>query len=453
VGSPITFSGFNSIDFGMVLTAIMTQESQPLVALQARQSAVQSKISNFQTLATKTSTLADAAESLSSASSLAAFTATSSDPLAVGVSSTGTAIAGHYDIKVNELARAQVTASASSSPDASSTAVASGGGLSINGIAVPVAQGMTLNDLAAAINADATLAASASVVQDGAASFRLVLTSKASGQANGFTVTNTLTGGSGVSFTDTDLDGISGDTLADNAVQATNASLTVNNIAVTSASNTLDAVIPGSTLTLYKKDPATTISIDVAPSSAELKNKLSGFILAYNDLVKFVGTQTTGANGGDTSSIGHDPLVRQLRNTLRGALSESYGGGTTNNLSQVGVEFVKNTGTLTLKDAAFTAALAGGTGGLSALFAGTTGSPGVFASISSMLDNYTQTSGILSSVQAQLNAQVSSMSNQIGRMQDRLAIRRTSLQQEFTAADAAMTQLKNQSSSLTSLLG
>ena len=40
MGSPITFSGFNSIDFGMVLTAIMTQESQPLVALQARQSAV-----------------------------------------------------------------------------------------------------------------------------------------------------------------------------------------------------------------------------------------------------------------------------------------------------------------------------------------------------------------------------------------------------------------------------
>jgi flagellar hook-associated protein 2 len=450
VGSPITFSGFNSIDFGVVLTSIMQQESQPLTALQSRQTAVQTQITNFATLATKTATLEGAAAALSTAQSLSSFTATSSDPAAVGVSSAGTAIAGHYDIKVNELARAQVTASASSSPDASSTAVASGGVLTINGTAVPVGQGMTLNQLAAAINADPTLAASASVIQDGVASFRLVLTAKATGLTNGFSVTNTLTGGSGLSFTDTDLDGTSGDTAADNAVQATNASLTVNNIAVTSASNTLDAVIPGSTLTVYKKDPAVTIAVDVASSTADLKNRLSGFILAYNDLVKFVGAQTTAAGTGDPSSIARDPLVRQLRNTLRSTLSASYGGGSTNNLSQLGVEFVRNTGTLTLKDDAFAAATAGGTAGLPALFAGTAGTPGVFASINSILDGYTHNGGFLSSVQAQLNTQVSHMSSQITHMQERLALRRAALQREFTAADTAMTQLKSQGGSLAS---
>ena len=37
MGSPITLSGFNSIDFNVVLNAVMQQESQPLKALQQRQ--------------------------------------------------------------------------------------------------------------------------------------------------------------------------------------------------------------------------------------------------------------------------------------------------------------------------------------------------------------------------------------------------------------------------------
>ena len=43
MSSPITFSGFNNIDFNSVLNALMTQASQPLTALQTRQtgSAVQ----------------------------------------------------------------------------------------------------------------------------------------------------------------------------------------------------------------------------------------------------------------------------------------------------------------------------------------------------------------------------------------------------------------------------
>ena len=43
------------------------------------------------------------------------------------------------------------------------------------------------------------------------------------------------------------------------------------------------------------------------------------------------------------------------------------------------------------------------------------------------------------------------LSLQIAAMEDRLALRRLALQQEFTAADAAMTRLKNQSGSIASL--
>jgi flagellar hook-associated protein 2 len=449
MSSPITFSGFNSIDFSVVLNAIMTSESAPLTALQNKQTAVATRIANFATLATKTSNLESAAAALSSASSLGGFTAASTDAGAVAVSAGSATSAGHYDVVVNELARAQVTASASSTPDSTTTVVATGGALTINGTAINVTQGMTLTQLAAAINAEPTVAATASVVQDGAASFRLVLTANATGLANAFTVANTLSGGLGVSFTDTNNDGLSGNSLLDNAVQSTNASLLVNNIAISSASNSLDSVIPGATITLLKKDPNAIVGIDVAVDPSQLKGKVSGFILAYNDLVKFVATQTSAANSGDEASIARDPLVRQVRNTLRMALAASYGTGTTNNLSQVGVEFNRNGGTLTLNDARFAAAVKGGSAGLSALFAGTTDAPGVFATVSSLLDTYTQSSGTFSVVQKLLTAQVANMTDQIARMTDRLALRRVALQREFAAADAAMSQLKAQGSSLT----
>ena len=54
------------------------------------------------------------------------------------------------------------------------------------------------------------------------------------------------------------------------------------------------------------------------------------------------------------------------------------------------------------------------------------------------------------SVQTQLTAQVGHLGDQIAAMQDRLAIQKASLQKEFTAADSAISQLKNQNGTLAS---
>ena len=98
----------------------------------------------------------------------------------------------------------------------------------------------------------------------------------------------------------------------------------------------------------------------------------------------------------------------------------------------------------------FAAATANGGAALSKLLVGTTGTPGAFASINTLMTQYTQTSGLLASSQAQRASQVSRLTDQISSMQDRLAVQRASLQREFAAADAAMTALKNQSGALAS---
>ncbi|MFA5907773.1 MAG: flagellar filament capping protein FliD [Vicinamibacterales bacterium] len=450
MGSGITFSGFNSIDFNVVLNAVMQQESRPLTSLQSRQSALQSRVTSFTTLQTRVSALESAAKALSTAGTATAFKATSSDPLAVGVSAGSSAVAGRYDIVVNELARAQVTASASTAPDADTTAIATGGTITIGAEIITVSSSVTLKQLSDAINANANAPARASVVQSGAASFKLVLTSKSTGAANAFTIANGLTGGAGLGFTDTDADLVSGDSAADNAVQATDAQALINNIVVSSASNTLDAAVPGTTITLYKKDPAATIVVDVTEDPSALKAKLQTFVSTFNDLVKFTTDQGLSAGRGDQGSIGRDPLLRQLRNSLRGALGAPYAtGGPYSYLAQVGVQATR-AGTLELNATTFAEATKNGGADAGKLLAGTDVTPGALASIKTLLTQYTQTSGILKGVQEQLTSQISRLGSQIISMQDRLAIRRAGLQQEYSAADAAMSRLKSQSGSLSS---
>ena len=447
MGSPITLSGFNNIDFNLILTSIMTQESQPLQALQTRQAALQSKASSFGTLATRVSALQTAAAKLANPTNLSGFKATTSDPTAVSVSSSANAIPGRYEVVVQELARAQVTASSTVAPDADSTIVASGGTLTIGGITVTLAGASTLRQVADAINATSDPPARATVVQSGPSSYRLVLTSRDTGVANAFTVTNNLTGGTGVAFGDANGDGVSGDSAADNAVQASNAALLVNNIPVTSTTNTIDSAIPGVTFTAFKRDPSATVIIDVAADASALKEKVQGFITAYNDLAKFAADQGTAAGKGDPSSIGRDPLLAQVRSQLRSALSGEYAsGGAFTALSQIGVEFTR-TGQLQLNETTFSG-VAANTAGLSSLFAGTSGTPGVFAALDSLLDTYTDSNGLLPGARKLLTDQASRLSGSISSMQDRLAVRRASLQREFIAADRAMSQLKSQSGSL-----
>jgi flagellar hook-associated protein 2 len=447
VGSTITFSGFNDIDFNTVLNALMQQASLPLTTLQTRQSALESQVTTYGTLKSQVASLQSAADDLADLSTTSSFTAQSSAPSAVSVSTTGAAAGGDYDVVVNELARAQVTASTSVSPDAATTVVASGGSLTIGGVAVTVAGDVTLQGLADAINGTDGIGVHAAVIRTGTDAYRLALTGSLSGSANGFTVTNGLTGGAGVTFADTDGNGVSGDSADDNAVSASDASLLVNNIAVTSTSNTFTDVIPGVTFTAYAKDPNTTVHIGVTSDSSAFAGKLDAFVTAYNDIASFINDQRTAAAQGDTSSIGRDAILRQLSGSLRTTLLGAHGSDALTRLSEIGIEFQRD-GTLTLDSNALSNALVNNEGDVRSLLSGT---DGAFTAVSTVLDGYSQANGFLSTATDTLTRQIKSMDQQIQDMQARLAQQRDALAQQFTQADLIMSQLKSQTSSLANL--
>lgn len=448
MSSPVTLSGFNNIDFSSIVTALMNQASEPLTALQTRQNSIQAQIKGMTAFGTKVSALKSAADALADTTAFSAYAASTSDSTAVSATTGTGAVAGHYDIQVLDLARSQVTASNSTAPDADTTIVATGGSLTIGGKTVSIGSNVTLTGLAKAINKTEDIGVSASVIRSGTNQYRLVLQSTNTGASSAFTLTNGLTGGaSQVTFTDTNHDGVSGDTLADNAVQASDARVLVNNIEAQSSTNRFSEAIPGVTFTALKKDPSATIGLDVSTDSSALKSSLSGFIGAYNSLVGFISDENTKAAKGDPSSVGHVPVVSQLRHTLRSTLLGALGSGSVKNLAQAGIEFTI-TGQLKINDKVFNAAVADHAGDVEALF---TSDTGVFKSLSTSIKAYSGSGGYLTAAQKRMNEQVSGLDSQIANMQERLARQKLTLQQEFSATDSLMTSLKSQSSSLSGI--
>lgn len=460
MGSPITFSGFNQIDFGQILNTIMAAERAPLTALEAKKTTLNQQGTAFTSLATKLGALRTALETLTSHDGFSTHTAASGSPERVAVSKTSDGITGLYQVVVSDLARAQVMASTTTytSPD---EVIATGGSLSVAlfgqpPIAIPpsaITGSMTVRDLADAINADSSSPVTASVVQVSPGQYRLVLMGRATGAANAFTVTSSLTGGAGLTFTDTNGDGTSGNDAADLAVTATDAALTINNVAVTSASNTVDAAIPGVSMSLLRADPATTVLVEVTDSPDEAKAHLDKFVSAYNDLMAFIEEQRT-ADAAGRSAIGRDPLVRNLAHGLRSHLQAEYpdAGEAYSRISTVGLKFSR-TGTMEVDAQALKTALLDDPNAVRRLFAGVDGSGGVFRALKAQVESYTGAGGLVQGAKDRLKDQILKIDSRLDVLEMQLQLRRATLQQEFIAADRMMTQLNGQGASLQALGG
>ena len=460
MGSPITFSGFNNIDFGSILNTIMTAERIPLTALETQKTTLNQQGTAFTTLASKLGALESAVETLTGADGFDIYAAASSSPENVGVSTTSGGVAGLYEVVVSELAHAQVMASTTTytSPD---EVIATGGSLSVALYGNPpvnipptaIAGSMSVRQLADAINADANSPVTAAVVQAAPGQYRLVLTGRSTGSANAFTLTSTLSGGKGLVFTDTDNDGTYGDDAADSAVSATNAALTINNIPITSASNTVDSAIPGVIMTLSKKDATKTVLVEVTESADEAKTQLDEFVKGYNDLMSFLTEQNTAALAGK-ANIARDSLVRSLKAGLTSSMRAEFldGAPTYTRLATVGVMF-NHDGTVKLDAAQLKAAVLDDPNAVRKLFVGATGTGGVFGALKAQVEDYTKAGGLVQDAKDRLKNQIVKIDARLDSMELQLDLRRQTLQQEFIAADRLMSQLNGQGSSLQALGG
>ena len=345
ISSPGIGSG---LDVSSIITQLMAIERQPLKQLETAETKIQSQISEVGKIKSALSKFRDVAAKLASTDFWRTTTGKSNSS-AVGVTTSSTASPASFAVEVTSLAKAQTIAApalASSSTTLGSgtlTIQRTGGGDPFD---VAIEATDTLAGIRDKINA-AGAGVTASILTD-ASGARLVMRANATGTDNAFNTTVSGTGLDGLSFNAATQTGG-----ATPAQPAANLVATVNNLPVSSASNTLTDVFDGVTLTMTA-ETAGPVTIDVAADTETLKKTLTEFATAYTELSKLIVTDTKyDATAKKAGALQGDSAIVGLQNRLRSMLGASSGASTAYaRLSDVGFEMQQD-GSLTVLGEAF----------------------------------------------------------------------------------------------------
>ena len=443
----VSFSGLNGIDFGAIIDATINAESIPLNMLKQRQTDIQSRDSALSTLSAGISTMETQVTALMAGSLFTNATANSTNT-GVGSATAGSdAISGTYSLHVDKLAKAQVTASTTGF-SATDAIVADGGSLSftINGtttISIDITAGTSLLSLRNLINAQNS-GVVASIVNTGA-SKKLVISSRESGATNGFTINNTLTNSTGTALAFA----VGQSATTGNSQNAQDSVFTVNGIDFTSATNMTTDAIPGLSIQLSGIGDT---EIAVAPDNSTIETTLKSFITTYNQLRQFASLQNNvNSSTGVRGPLANDSVLRQTLGDLRDVLlTANANGGKYKYLSDIGIS-VDQTGNLQFDEKAYTDAITDNLADVQLLLQGSGSVQGVFGALKNKLQSLDGTAGLIKSSRDSISTTLTGVASQIAAAQARLDLRRKQLQQQFAAADEAISKLNAMTGQLSQL--
>lgn len=436
-----------NLDLGSLLKQLDTAERQPLIALETRAKSYTTKLSAYGTLQSSVSALQTASAKLSSLSLFQGVKAASSFNTVLTASAGTTAAAGTYAINVSQLAQAQ---SLATTGQASATeAIGSGTVVFTLGSGAPttvtIGANNTLEGIRDAINATKDVGVSASIVNDGGISpFRLVLVSSKTGAAS--TMSITVGGG------DVKLKALMNHNAVDpktmtETVPAKNAELTVNGLAISSATNTVSEPMQGVTLTLAGKGDST---LTVARDTSSVTSAINAFVASYNSLLS-TGAKLTAydAEAQKGSALTGDATLRNLQVGIRAALTSPQSGapGDFTMLSNIGVTFQKD-GTLAVDSTKLEAALSTNMDGVGKLFAGTaTDTAGYGKQLSALALDLV--GGSLKTAADGVTSSIKRLDKQYDAMETRINATVERYRKQFTQLDVLMSSMNSTTSYLT----
>lgn len=472
----ITSTGLGSgLDVAAIVSALMSVEKRPLTLMQQAKTDLNSQLSAFGKLQSFTSAMRDAANNLSSLTLWNRTVASSSDSASVGVSTDSAAATGSYNINVTKLANSQTVSSRAFTTSASTLGE---GTLTIElgswqdepaptgftpktgaaAVTVTIGPGETsLASIRDKINA-AGAGVTASIVNDASGS-RLAMRSTETGEENAFRISASETTGNGLSALAFDAAEVPADPL--NPVSqmarnqsAVNASATINGIVVNSASNKLEGVADGLTLTLLKTT-ASPVDVGVKADDEAVKTAVTTFTKTFNDLANYIREQTKYDAASKTGgSLQGDRTVGSLQSQLRGVINAATGASSVfTRLSDIGIS-MKSDGTLETNATKLDAAVANRTELRKAL-----ATDGADSASSGFMDRFRDLGNLLLGTDGALTTRNSSLQTMITRnqksqdsMQLRLDQTEKRLNAQYQALDTNMARLGGISSYLTGQL-
>jgi flagellar hook-associated protein 2 len=446
----ISSTGIGSnLDVSGIVSKLMALEQRPLTLLQTKEATYQAKITALGTLKGAISTLQNAATSLVPATGTTAldyfsvFTATTADTTIASATTTSSAVPGSYSLSNIVLASAQQIRKSGL------TVPATAGTLSIQvgtaeAVTVSIAAGSTLADVSKAINSS-TAGISAAIVNDGT-NQHLVLTADDTGLANTIKITGSDVGG-GTGWAGGSFDYA---TTATNSwtqsKAASNATLQINGIDVTSASNSLSSAISGVTLNLTK---AGSTSLTVTRDTSGLATAVNSFVTAYNQFnttATNLGsynatTKAAGSLNGDSTLRSSQRMLRSLLSTIPSELS----GAALQNLSDIGISVQKD-GSLAVDSGKLTKAISGDFTGVSNLLTA------YGTAFKKTTDGLIGTDGLIAARTDGITASIKSITKQEEALSARLTNIEARYLKQYNALDSLMSSMTTTTNYLTQQL-
>jgi flagellar hook-associated protein 2 len=443
-----SLSGLASgLDTNTLITQLMAIERQPRVRLDQDQAVVQARQSALRDIATRLRNLKTVAADLRLPGIWSdTQTVESSDTTKVTAERLGGTGPGGYNVEVISLARAEQRTYAFT-PSAAATTI------TIGGKDVEIPANATLDDAVASINSTSDVPVYATNVNGS-----LVLSSRLTGAANGFTAT--------------------GASIAEDTAKAklgADASYKIDGVDGTSSSNVIGGVgsdatvtVPGLKLTL-KGPTSSPVTVTVGapgPDQDAIKAKVKGFVEQYNSTVDFIRSKLTeervanpqttadrlkGVLRGDTELNGLLTQLRSTFSTLVGADGKTLrdigiSTGATTGDGTVSKDAIQ--GKLVLDEAKLADALKAGVGSVRALI----GADGLAQAIDGLVDPVTRSDGVLDQRIASADTDLKDIRDRMSVLDQRLATREAALRRQFTTLETVLSQAQSRNAAVQSQL-
>jgi flagellar hook-associated protein 2 len=425
------------IDVSTTVTNILANYQQLETPWKTQLAGLQNQDAVLSTLGTQVSTLTTDIQKLTDAmGSFSTKSGSSSDTNVLELTSaTSSATAGAHSVTVENLA--QTSSAASASVGANDTLTGSitiqvGAGKNCTVNVGDNSTASSVAGLAAAINA-AGIGVRASVLTDTTGS-RLSVVSGTDGEAGTLTVSGTLS--------DTSATGGATSVLFTQAQPGKDATLQVDGVTLTSASNTVTNAIEGVTFQLLSAKADEPVQVIIANDNSSIESDINTFVTDYNTLMKSVLGQEQNDSSGSAEPLYGNPVIAQLQNMIQGALNSATPNGAVTSLYNLGIT-TNSDSTLSLNTDRLDSILNSNFSDVMGFFqnAGSFG-----ASFARMLDDLgsTNPNGVLALTQKMNSGEESTLNADISNEESRLAGLKAQLTAELNQVNETLQAIPGQ---------
>jgi len=415
--------------------AIETPWKTQLTNLQAQDTALS-------TFGTHLASLASSVQALTDFSGVfASKQGSSSDNNVVALTSASNlATAGSHTILVNQLAQtsSQYSDRITNASDTLSGSLTIQIGSGQSQTVTIDSSNNTLQLLAASINA-ASMGVTASVVKDTNGS-RLSLVSNNSGATGQITLSGSInddTTGSSLSF--------------QQGQQGLDASLNVDGLDTTSASNTVTGIIPGVTFQLLSVSANSNqpVQAQITNDNSSIEQAMSAFVNAYNAVISDIKTQEGKDSSGNPEPLYGDPTIALIQNQLTQGLLSGTVSGSIKSLQQLGIS-VDQFGKLTLDANALDNALNTNFNDIQGFLQNSDSFGQTFTKVLNGLSS-TSTKGVLYLALQQNTAQAAALNKSISDQEARIADDKVRLTNQLNLANQILQSIPDQVNQISQL--